>query len=90
MDMKHEATIRPEDLSSAAAVDVMNQLERFSKAAALHKTARQTEAAGFSYAAAMQWRKAADLFDSDPWLSEVCWQQWERIMHLSRVFASAL
>jgi hypothetical protein len=90
MNMKHDVTIRPIDINLATAIDILSEVTRFSEGAALHKTARQTEATGFSYAAAMQWRKAAELFESDPWLSEACWQQWERVMNLSRVFASAL
>jgi hypothetical protein len=70
-------------------MDILAELSKFSTAADLHRTARHTEAEGFSYAAAMQWRKAASLFDSEE-LAEACWQQWERIMNLSRSLASAL
>ncbi len=53
-------------------------------ARALHYgcAATRDERNGFSYAAAMEWRKAAELFASDTPAAEYCWRQWERIMHL--------
>jgi hypothetical protein len=87
--MRRHRTNRTEKITSATAMDIVAELSRFSTAADLHKTARHTEAEGFVYAAAMQWRKAAGLFDSEE-LTDACWREWERIMHLSRRFAAAL
>jgi hypothetical protein len=87
--MKRHHTIREQEITPTTAIDVLAELSKFSTAAELHKKARYTEADGFSYAAAMQWRNAAALFDSEE-LTEACWRQWERIMHLSRSLASAL
>lgn len=58
-------------------------------AKALHygRAATRDERNGFSYAAAMEWRKAAELFGSDTSAAEYCWRQWERIMHLPRRLA---
>ncbi len=58
-------------------------------ARALHYgcAATRDERNGFSYAAAMEWRKAAELFGSDTSAAEYCWRQWERIMHLPRRLA---
>jgi hypothetical protein len=78
------------EITSATAVDVLAQLSRFWTAADLHRMARHTEAEGAKYAAAMQWRKAACLFGSEEWLVDACWQQWERIMNLSRSLAAVL
>lgn len=87
--MERCETKREQEITLATAVDIIAELSRFSSAADLHKSARHIEAEGFSYAAAMQWRKAAALFDSED-LTEACWHQWERIMNLSRRFAGAL
>ncbi len=65
----------------------------FSKAVvpakALHYgcAATRDERNGFPYAAAMEWRKAAELFGFDTSAAEYCWRQWERIMHLPRRLA---
>lgn len=42
---------------------------------------------GFPYTAAMQWRKAAELFGPDTRAAEYFWRQWERVMHLPRRLA---
>ncbi len=60
------------------------------RAKALHYgcAAMRDERNGFSYAAAMEWRKAAELFGSDASAAEYCWRQWERIMRLPRRLAA--
>jgi hypothetical protein len=88
--MNRHLTNRYQEITSAEAVGILAELNKFSTAAELHRTARHTEAEGFEYAAAMQWRKAASLFESEEWLAELCWHQWERIMHLPRSLASTL
>jgi hypothetical protein len=48
------------------------------------RAAGQDEKNGFPFSAAMEWRKAAELFDPVRRVSDWCWQEWERIMHLPR------
>lgn len=54
---------------------------RFCKAAQLDETK------GFPLTAAMEWRKAAELFPPMSRLGEGCWREWERIMRLPRRLA---
>ncbi len=54
------------------------------------REARRDERNGFPYTAAMEWRKAAELFSRDTRAAEHCWRQWERIMHLPRRFAGPM
>ncbi len=49
--------------------------------------ARRDERSGLPYTAAMEWRKAADLFDPRTRIAEYLWRQWERIMGLPRRLA---
>jgi hypothetical protein len=35
----------------------------------------------------MEWRYAAELFESGSFAADYCWGQWERIMHLPRQLA---
>lgn len=58
-------------------------------AKALHYgcAATRDERNGFSYAAAMEWRKAAELFPANTRAAEYSWRQWERIMRLPRRLA---
>jgi hypothetical protein len=49
--------------------------------------AHRDESKGFVYTAAIQWRRAADLFGLNTLAVEYCWRQWERIMRLPRKFA---
>lgn len=44
----------------------------------------------FPYAAALEWRKAAELFGSDTPVAEYCWRQWERIVQLPRRLAGPI
>ncbi len=52
--------------------------------------AERDERNGFAYAAAMEWRKAAELFPPNTRAAEYLWQQWERIMHLPRRLAGPI
>jgi hypothetical protein len=54
------------------------------------RAAERDEKNGFPFTAAMEWRKAAELFSPIPHVSDRCWQEWERIMHLPRHFARPL
>jgi hypothetical protein len=58
-------------------------------AKALHygRAAQRDERNGFHYTAAMEWRYAAELFESGSLAADYCWGQWERIMHLPRQLA---
>ena len=42
----------------------------------------------FPYTAALEWRKAAELFGCEA--AEYCWRQWERIMRLPRRLAGPI
>ena len=52
--------------------------------------ARRDEQNDFPYAAALEWREAAELFGSDAPVAEYCWRQWERIMQLPRRLAGPI
>jgi hypothetical protein len=52
--------------------------------------AQQDEKNGFPLTAAMEWRKAAELFAPVSLLSDRCWHQWERLMRLPRCFANPI
>jgi hypothetical protein len=52
--------------------------------------AEQDERNGFPYTAAMEWRKAAELFAANAQAAEYSWRQWERIMQLPRRLAGAV
>ena len=52
--------------------------------------ADRDERKGFPYTAAMEWRKAAELFSPIPQVSDRCWQKWERIMDLPRHVANPI
>ena len=48
------------------------------------------ESNDFPYTAALEWRKAAELFGSNTPAAEYCWRQWERIMQLPRCLAGPI
>lgn len=52
---------------------------------ALHycRAARRDEDNGFPFAAAMEWRRAAELSSWIAPLANHYWREWERIMHVS-------
>jgi hypothetical protein len=52
--------------------------------------AERDERNGFPYTAAMEWRKAAELFAANTRAAEYSWQQWERIMQLPRRLAGPI
>ena len=49
--------------------------------------AERDEENGFPLTAAMEWRKAAELFGSGTPIADHCWREWERIMRLPRHLA---
>ena len=49
--------------------------------------AQRDECEGFPYTAAMEWRRAAELFGPHTRAAEYSWRKWERIMHLPRRLA---
>ena len=51
------------------------------------QAAERDEHRGFTYAAAFEWRKAAEFLAPMPAIADQCWQQWERLMHLPRALA---
>ena len=55
-----------------------------------YQAAKRDENAGFPFTAAMEWRKAAELFRLFPIARQRCWRQWERIMNLPRRFATPI
>jgi hypothetical protein len=52
--------------------------------------ARRDEHRGFPYTAAVEWRKAAELFPPNTRAAEYSWREWERIMHLPRRLAEPI
>ncbi len=54
------------------------------------RAAERDERRGYSYAAAFEWRKAAEFLGSMPTLANQCWQQWERLMRLPRHLAAPI
>lgn len=59
---------------------------------ALHygRAAHRDERDGFTYAAAMEWRHAAELFHSNTLAADYFWRQWERVMRLPRRLAEPI
>ncbi len=49
--------------------------------------AERDERNGLPYTAAVEWRKAAELFPPDTRAAEYFWRQWERVMQLPRRLA---
>jgi hypothetical protein len=54
------------------------------------RAAETDEKNGFPLTAAMEWHQAAECFGSVPLISDLCWREWERILHLPRQFASPI
>jgi hypothetical protein len=54
------------------------------------RAAKREERNGFKYTAAMEWRKAAELFAPNKRAVEYCWREWERIMGLPRQLAGPI
>jgi hypothetical protein len=52
--------------------------------------AERDEKNGFPLTAAMEWRKAAELLGPITPMSDRCWLEWERIMHLPRHLAGPI
>lgn len=51
------------------------------------RAAERDEKNGFPFTAAMEWRKAAELFAPVAVASGYCWRKWERTMHLPKRLA---
>jgi hypothetical protein len=62
------------------------------RAKAFHygRAAQRDECNGFPYAAAMEWRKVAELVPPNTRAAEYSWGQWERIMRLPRQLAGPI
>jgi hypothetical protein len=54
------------------------------------RAAQRDEHRGYAYAAAFQWRKAAELLTPMPAIADQCWNQWERLMQLPRRLAAPI
>lgn len=54
------------------------------------RAAQRDEKNGLPFTAAMEWRKAAELSSWITLLSNYCWREWERIMHLPRRLAEPI
>ena len=52
--------------------------------------ANRDERKNFPFTAALEWRKAAELFGSYTSAAEYCWRHWERIVQLPRQFAGPI
>jgi len=52
--------------------------------------AQRDEMSGFPFTAAVEWRKAAELLGRNTPISDRCWLEWERIMHLPRHLAAPI
>ena len=52
--------------------------------------AQRDEKNGSPFAAALQWRNAAELVGSSGPVAERCWMEWERIMQLPRRLAAPI
>ena len=52
--------------------------------------ARRDEKNGFAFAAAQEWRNAAELFAPIASMADRCWMEWERIMLLPRHLAGPI
>jgi hypothetical protein len=63
------------------------EIERLKLALGYWRAAERDQKNDFPFTAAMEWHKAAELFSPIPKLSDRCWQEWERIVHLPRHLA---
>lgn len=88
------ATKQPANIYIAGAPQPLWRLRRLAEIVAglklglkYRQAAVRDEKRGFPFTSAMEWRKAAELFSIIPQISDRCWQEWERIMHLPRRFA---
>ncbi len=70
--------------TAAVAASWISAVAVLGKAIHYCRAARRDELAGFPHTAAMEWRHAAELFESNTLAAEYLWRQWERIMHLPR------
>ncbi len=68
----------------------MSHIAGRAKALQYSRAAELDERKGFPYTAAMEWRKAAELFPANTRAAEYSWRQWERIMRLPRRLAGPI
>jgi hypothetical protein len=54
------------------------------------RAAERDEENGFPFTAATEWQQAAECFGSIPLISDHCWREWERILHLPRHLAGPI
>ena len=54
------------------------------------RAAERDEKNGFPFTAATEWQRAAECFGLIPLISDHCWREWERILHLPRQFAGPI
>jgi hypothetical protein len=75
-----------------AAVVARSWLSVMGCARAFHycHAAKRDERNCFPCTAAMEWRKAAELFEPSTFAANCCWRQWERIMQLPRRLAGPI
>ena len=78
--------------SGVAAVTAwwLSQVTGLARAFQYGCAAELDERNGFPYTAAMEWRKAAELFAPETRVAEYSWRQWERIMGLPRRLAGPI
>ena len=54
------------------------------------RAAEKDEKDGFPFTAAWEWQRAAECFGWTAGLSDRCWREWERIVHLPRRLANPI
>jgi hypothetical protein len=74
-------------LAFAVSAHCLAQIAALRKAVHYVCAAHRDQQNHFPYAAALEWRKAAELFSSNKQVAEYCWRQWERIVQLPRRLA---
>jgi hypothetical protein len=92
---RFKSTMKPATISyGTKAAQLVWRVRRFLEIAAglklgveYWRAAERDEKNGFPFTAALEWRKAAELFGPIPQLSDRCWREWERLVHLPRRFA---
>jgi len=54
------------------------------------RAAEKDEKNGFPFTAALEWQEAAECFGWISLVSNRCWEEWERIMHLPRQLSTPI
>jgi hypothetical protein len=86
MRSRHNHTLAIAAVSGRCLARIAVQQKAVHYACAAHGDERND----FPYAAATEWRKAAELFGSDTSVAEYCWRPWERIVQLPRRLAGPI